>query len=78
MKQNNKTSLYISGAILGLILGLVSVYFYDRAKTENNPDQQAANLDVSGMIKLGLLLMGVVRQIAELGAENGKDQKKSK
>ncbi len=76
MMKNTTPSnnLYVWGAILGLTLGIVSVYFYERASNENvsNPNEKPAQLDFGSIIRLGILLVGLVRQIAEIGAEAGK------
>lgn len=67
-------SLYVRGAIIGAALGLVTAMLYRRAVDEAaDGEVNDFSLSVGDMIKLAVLLVGVVRQIAELGSERGKD-----
>ena len=73
-----KTRVIILGAGLGALLGLISSYFYTRAADEN-VDSEAGNANsVSTGQMLGVLLtvLGLVRQIAELGKP--KEDKKAR
>lgn len=70
--MNSKdNTLYIWGALLGMGIGLLAAHLYRKALSENAvPEGQVAGLSAGKAIKLALLLVGLLRQIAELGAEN--------
>jgi|GEM_PF-4846665 len=68
---NSGNGIYIRGAVIGAILGMISVFLYQRAVDED--DSSDGSLSVKDMMQLGLILIGVVRQIAELGSKSGKD-----
>lgn len=70
--SNNKKSnsdLYIRGSIAGLIIGLLAAYFYAKAADENGNDKGISSSD---FVKLGLAILGIVRQVTELGTGGGK------
>jgi hypothetical protein len=70
----NKNLMYIQGAVAGLLVGLLSVYFYNRAAEEKGGfAQKPAAMSVHDMVKIGLSVLGVVRLIAEVGAGKGKE-----
>lgn len=71
----DKTQLYITGAVLGLLLGLLSAHLYGRAVEENTHSAQAAtDLSSGDLVKLGLLLLGFVRQVTEFGSTTARSQ----
>ena len=79
MMSNNageeKTQLYITGAVLGLLLGLVSAHLYGRAVEENTRSEKAVtDLTSSDLVKLALLLLGFVRQVTEFGSTTTRAQ----
>lgn len=69
MSENNNSPMntYVAGAILGLTTGLVAAYLYNKAAQEN-PKLQSSNLSTGDVVKLGMLLLGTVRQVAELAS----------
>ncbi len=69
MNENNQntTSTYIAGAILGLTTGLIGAYLFNKAAKEN-PKLQTSSVSAGDLIKLGMLLLGTVRQVAELAS----------
>lgn len=67
MSNNNKksyTNFYIRGSLIGLVIGFLAAYFYAKAADENNNDRGISSSDV---VKLGLAVLGIVRQVTELG-----------
>lgn len=73
MQDNRRNSrVYVVGATLGLVLGLVSAHMYKRAVEENAENPENVSLSVGELISMALLLLGIVRQIADKGAEAGK------
>ncbi|MCY4021593.1 MAG: hypothetical protein OXG39_19495 [Chloroflexi bacterium] len=68
-RLERKTRVLILGIGLGAIVGLVSSYLYTRAAEEYDSSESAAPRTVSTGQLLAILLaiLGVVRQVAELG-----------
>ena len=64
-----KSQVYVIGAAVGSLLGLVSAYLYARAAEEEaerkggKPDK----IPTSQLLTLGLAALGLIRQITELG-----------
>lgn len=56
------------GAAVGLGVGLLSAYLYTRAAEENG----GKTLSMGQLIKLGLVIVGAVRQITEAAKKNGE------
>lgn len=71
-------SLYVTGAIVGMGLGLFSAHMYKRAIEENAAldDPNPLALSTSDTIKMGLLLLGAVRGIAELASSKNDNNDK--
>ena len=72
MKQSleeRKTRIIATGIGLGALLGLISSYLYTRAAEENDSPESGSGGSVSTGQLLAVLLaiLGLVRQIAELG-----------
>lgn len=68
-ESNWKTRALFTGTMFGTVFGFVAAYLYTRAAEE---DQRAGGspqnrIQTGDLIGLGLALLGVVRQIAELG-----------
>lgn len=68
-RLERKTRVLILGIGFGAIVGLVSSYLYTRAAEETDSSDSAAPRTVSTGQLLAILLaiLGVVRQVAELG-----------
>ncbi len=77
--QERKARIIVAGAALGAMLGLLSSYLYTRAAEENgNPEAGAPGSVSTGQALTVLLaILGLVRQIAELGKPK-KDDKSGK
>ena len=76
--QERKTRIMVIGVSIGAVFGFLSSYLYTRAAEENdNPDAGTTKSISTGQL-LGILLalIGVVRQISELGKPDKKDKKK--
>jgi hypothetical protein len=72
-----RTQAYLVGAAAGLLFGLISAYMYNRASTDYGPMQDGRNRVQTGeVLGLGLALLAVVRQIAEMG--RGPEPKKGR
>lgn len=68
----NKSQVYLAGSMIGLAVGFLAAYFYNRAaeESENNDGLQATDF-----LKIALTLLGVVRQLTELGSGRGGSSK---
>lgn len=64
-----KTRAYLIGAALGLLLGLASAYLYIRAAGENASKSEPGRIRTGDAMKLTLAILGLVRQIADLGGK---------
>ena len=75
--QDRKARIIVMGAGLGALLGLVSGYLYTRAAEENGDGEAGpgASISTGQLLAVLLAVLGLVRQIAELGKP--KDDKKS-
>ncbi len=67
--KNSKTDLYVRGSIAGLLIGFLAAYFYAKAADENGNDRGISSSD---FVKLGLAILGIVRQVTELGTGPSK------
>ena len=63
--NNNHKGFYVWGALLGLGVGIVSAHFYKQA-LENNTEK--AKPSIRDMMAVTVALVGVMRQIAEVGS----------
>ena len=63
-KVENKSQIYVAGSIIGLAVGFLAAYFYNRAAEESENDD---GLQATDFLKIALTLLGVVRQLTELG-----------
>ena len=64
-KVENKSQIYVAGSIIGLAVGFLAAYFYNRAAEESENDD---GLQATDFLKIALTLLGVVRQLTELGS----------
>jgi hypothetical protein len=74
-----KTQSYLIGAAAGLLVGLLSAYMYTRAAED---DASAAGLphraSTGEIVGLGLALLAMVRQVAEMGKGREDSSKKKR
>ncbi|MGB1287327.1 MAG: hypothetical protein ACPG7F_12385 [Aggregatilineales bacterium] len=69
--ENWKQRMYITGAMVGAIIGFVSAYLFTRSAEEND-DGKPPEVTTGTLISLFLAVMGLVRQIAETGKSRKK------
>ncbi|MBN1201750.1 MAG: hypothetical protein JXJ20_07845 [Anaerolineae bacterium] len=65
-----KSQAYLVGGLLGLVVGLLAAYLYARASEENSGSP--TRIKAVDALKLSVGVMGVIRQITDLGASGGK------
>lgn len=72
-----KARIILVGAGLGALLGLISSYLYAKAAEENDDGEAGpgGSISTGQLLAVLLAMLGLVRQIAELGKPN--DDKKS-
>jgi len=70
-QTNWKTKIYVIGGVTGLVVGLLSAYFYARASEEHGVIE-ARGLKTMDALKLAVALLAIVRQITDLGAGDSK------
>lgn len=67
--QERKTRIMLTGISIGAFFGLISSYLYARAAKENdNPDAgKPESISTGQLLTLLLAILGLIRQITELG-----------
>ena len=75
MNSRNKT--LIIGGLLGSALGILAAWLYVRTAREDEAKPSEA-VPPGKMVKLGLSIMEVLRQVTTLGGEEQEGQKRSK
>ncbi|GAB1421828.1 hypothetical protein MASR2M15_20190 [Anaerolineales bacterium] len=69
-----KRKAYITGSLIGVSVGLLASYFYVRAAEESDDPRagEMNSISTGQMLALVLALLGLVRQISELGRPKKK------
>jgi hypothetical protein len=73
LPQNNKANssrnqAYLLGGAAGLLFGLISAYMYNRAGGDQGANPDGRNRVQTGeVLGLGLALLAIIRQVAEMG-----------
>ncbi len=70
------TRIFLICATAGAALGLVSSYLYTRAAQERGEGDEAASISTGQALALMVAVIGLVRQIAELGKPKKDDKGK--
>ncbi len=66
-ETNWRFRVYLVGGLTGLVVGLLSAYFYARVSEENGTGNPG-RIKTMDALKLAVSLLSVVRQITDLGA----------
>ncbi len=69
-----KMTTYLKGGIIGLMVGIIAAHLYTRAAEESNGDNASASVRASDVVKVSLAILGLVRQITELGTTKPNQQ----
>ena len=74
--QERRARIIVIGAGLGALLGLISSYLYTKAAEEDGDSEggPGGSISTGQLLAVLLAVLGLVRQIAELGKP--KDEKK--
>jgi hypothetical protein len=73
-QQGWQTKVYITGALGGLLFGVLSAYLYNRAAEEEAlvGDGTPPSIQLGTVFGLALTVFGLLRQIAESARNNSK------
>jgi len=66
-----KTQTYILGGIAGLLIGILTAYFFARVSEEDGNSGPSRIKTIDGL-KLAVSVLGIMRQITDLGAGGKK------
>lgn len=77
MSSNNnnwKFETYVRGSVIGLMVGIIAAYLYTRAAEENllGDGEEHRTIGASDMVKISLTILGLVRQITDMGSSSSK------
>ena len=67
-RSNWRTRAMLAGGVLGSLIGVGAAYLYVRATEETSEDGTPRRMATREAVKLGMALLAIVRQLAELGA----------
>ena len=71
--MNTQTRTYALGVILGAVAGLLAAVLYARAaEEERRAGGEPQGLQTGQLITISLALLGIVRQVAEMGRPDTK------
>jgi len=78
--EERKNRIMLLGISVGALFGLISSYLYTRAAEENDNQEAGTPQSISTGQLIGILLaiLGVIRQISELGKPRKDDKNKKK
>jgi hypothetical protein len=68
-----KTITYVTGAALGLVMGLAAAHLYARTAEENGEAGSPVRIETGDALKIGLAAVALVRQVSSLGAKKSDD-----
>ena len=75
-RVNWKTQTYVIGVLLGAAMGFLSAYLFAKEAEDNMDDDESPKVPPSALLGLALSVIGVVRQISEVGKKDVKESKK--
>ncbi len=78
--QERKTRIILMGAGIGAVLGLISSYLYARAAEEHGETESGnvGSVSTGQILAVLVAVIGLVRQIAELGKPKKGDKRDKK
>ena len=78
--QERRARIIVMGAGLGALLGLISGYLYTRAAEEHGDSDggDAGSVSSTQLLAVLVAVIGLVRQIAELGKPKKCDKREKK
>jgi hypothetical protein len=66
-KSDWKSLVYLIGAAIGVVVGLLSAHLYTRAVEENN-DGERPYIQTGDVFAIGMTMLSLVRHVTDLGA----------
>lgn len=67
--SNWRARTLLTGGIVGSLLGVAAAYLYVRAAEESSEDGTPRRLPTREAVRMGMSLLAMVRQIAEMGGQ---------
>jgi hypothetical protein len=64
--ENWKPKVLVVGAVIGALVGVGAAYLYTQ-QSEREQGFEASNFSAGDGVKLGLLLLGLLRSVADMG-----------
>ncbi len=68
-----KTVTYLTGAAVGLVMGLAAAHMYARTAEENGEAGTPVRIETGDALKIGMAAMALVRQVSSLGNKKTDD-----
>ena len=76
--MNSRNKALIIGGLVGSALGVLAAWLYLRTAREEEAAAPPKAMPTGKMVKLGLSIVEVLRQVATLGEPEGKGQKRGR
>lgn len=72
-----KPAAYVTGGVVGLLLGVVSAHLYAQSVEENTlDDEPPARIGTADIFKIGLTAFGLLRSISDLGSKPPENRRR--
>ena len=68
-----KTATYLTGAAVGLVMGLAAAHMYARTAEESGEAGTPVRIETGDALKIGMAAVALVRQVSSLGNKKTDD-----
>ncbi len=73
MKQSTwRTRALIAGGVAGAVIGVTAAYVFVRAAERHNPDNKGVDIQPAEAVAIGVAVLTLMRQIAQLPETSAK------